>query len=198
VSTLGEDPVLYVYAILDTVPAELGHGLDEVPLRALAGDRLTAVVGEHARPPAVGDEELCAHEASIERLMAAATVLPMRLGITAAGEEALRRWLDANEDELLGLLDDVRGAVELSVRADLAVDGGADALLHRPLAQLARRAILFPAGPGSGRVRAAYLVEVERVEAFAAEAARLGEELGVEVSCTGPWPAYSFVAEIGR
>jgi hypothetical protein len=198
VSVLGGTPVLYVYAVVDIVPAALGLGLDEVPLRAVTAGRVAAVVGEHLRPPEVGDDQLYLHEALIGRLTANATVLPLRFGTTAAGEQELRGWLHAHEGELLALMDAVRGAIELSVRADLSVESRDDRRIHRPLARLARRSILFPAGPGSGRMRAAYLVGSERVEDFAAETDRLSRELGVEISCTGPWPPYSFASEIGR
>jgi hypothetical protein len=191
-------PVLYVYAVLDKVPRSLGVGLDEVPLRAVTGGRLVAVVGEHARAPELGDDQLCTHEALISRLMAEATALPLRFGTTVSGEEELRGWLRADEGGLLGLLDVVRGAVELSVRADLPLGSGLREHIHRPLEGAARRAILFGPGPGSGRLRAAYLVDGDHIEAFAATVERLERELGIEISCTGPWPPYSFVRQVGR
>jgi hypothetical protein len=190
--------VLYVYAIVDQVPGALGLGLDEVELRAVAGDRLAAVVGEHRRSPTLGDDQLCAYEALLERLGAAATVLPLRFGTTVGGEPELRNWLRTHEGEFLELLETVRGAVELSVRAELAAGSDTRVSVHRRLAGLARRAILFDPGPGSGRLRASYLVEDGEVEAFGAAVDRLGRELGIEIGCNGPWPPFSFVAEVGR
>ncbi|MCZ7664885.1 MAG: GvpL/GvpF family gas vesicle protein [Thermoleophilia bacterium] len=44
---------------------------------------------------------------------------------------------------------------------------------------------------------AAFLVDRERVDAFAREVRRLQEEHGsLSFVCTGPWPAYSFVGEV--
>jgi hypothetical protein len=191
-------PVLHVYAIVDRVPSSLGAGLDAVPLRVVVGDRFVAVVGEHQQAPTLGDDQLCTYEALHERLATEVSVLPLRFGTTVAGEAELRTWLRANEADLLELFDAVRGAVELSVRADLPVEATLRARIHRPLALLARRAILFAPGPGSGRLRAAYLVDGEHIDPFAAVVERLGRELGVEISCTGPWPPYSFVGEVGR
>lgn len=186
-------PVLYVYAVLAEAPRVTGVGLDGVPLRTVAGERLVAVVGDHTRTPELGDDQLCTHEALISRLMAEAPVLPLRFGTTVADEEALRGWLRTNEDELMGSLEALDGAVELSVRADLDAGGDLRERVHRALAERARRAILFPPAPGSGRLRAAYLVDGDHIEAFAAAVERLEKELAIELSCTGPWPPYSFV-----
>lgn len=221
-------PVLSVYAIVDTVPDSLGLGVDGVSLWAVPGGGLMAVVGEHARPPKLGEDQLSAHEALIERLMDEAVVLPLRFGTTIGSEEELGGWLRSHEKELLERMELVRDAVELSVRAELpAADGnpgpttGARAAasgteymrtrgrsiqaatqvrerLHDPLDELARRSVLFGPAPGSERFHAAYLVDGKRVEAFAAEVERLGSEFGLEVGCTGPWPPYSFVSGVGR
>lgn len=69
-------------------------------------------------------------------------------------------------------------------------------LIHRPLVALARRSAQR-SGSGEGRVfKAAYLVDGGLVEAFGERVGKLNETLGdVRVSCTGPWPPYSFVAE---
>jgi hypothetical protein len=191
-------PVIYVYAVLAEAPAVPGVGLDRVPLRAVTGGRLAAVVGEHTRTPDLGDDQLCTHEALISRLMAAAPVLPLRFGTTVADEDELRGWLRANEGELLELLDAVEGAVELSVRADLPLGDELRERLHRSLAEPARRAILFAPGPGTGRLRAAYLVDGDHIDGFAATVEQLEKEHAIEISCTGPWPPYSFVRGIGR
>jgi hypothetical protein len=191
-------PVLCVYAVLAEAPSAPGVGLDGVPLRAVAGRRLVALIGEHTRAPELGDDQLCTHEALISRLMAEAPVLPLRFGTTVADEGELRDWLRTNEGELSALLEAVRGAVELSVRADLPAGSDLRERLHRSLSEPARRAILFDPGPGSGRLRAAYLVDGDHIDAFAATVERVGREHAIEVSCTGPWPPYSFVRGVGR
>jgi hypothetical protein len=50
----------------------------------------------------------------------------------------------------------------------------------------------------SGAFKAAYLVDADEIEAFTALVAQLGEEGEARVSCTGPWPPYSFVSEERR
>jgi hypothetical protein len=189
--------VLYVYAVLTAPPRVTGVGLDGVPLRVVAGKRLVAVVGDHTRAPELGDDQLATHEALISRLLAEGPVLPLRFGTTVSDEEALRDWLRDEEDELLVLLEALDGAVELSVRADLPAGSDLRERLHRSLAEHARRAILFAPAPGSGRLRAAYLVDGEHIGAFATAVERLEKELAIELSCTGPWPPYSFVNERG-
>jgi Gas vesicle synthesis protein GvpL/GvpF len=114
----------------------------------------------------------------------------------------------------------VRGAVELSVRAIAAgkrpgglpapsVSSGAEYLrlraraeanhdraaraLHEPLSGLARASLEARPRPPE-LFRAAYLVEREAIEPFAAEVAQLQEaNAGFSILCTGPWPPYSFV-----
>jgi hypothetical protein len=225
------DGLLYIYAVVDAAPADLGLGLGGAPLRAVSTGPVAAVVSDHARAPEAGEEQLWQHESVVERLMEDAVVLPLRFGTTVTAEEDLVASLRSREQEFVDLLGGVRGAVELSVRAELPhpsaptpVASGDGALspsgteymrergralrsrerateeLHEPLRALARRSLLLePRGArGWEGFRGAYLVDVERVDAFAELVRRLGEELGAEASCTGPWPPYSFVSGAGR
>lgn len=218
--------MLYVYAITDASPDSLGTGIGGAPLRAIAAAGVRAIASEHEQPPQAGVEELWRHEEVVERLMEEeVATLPMRFGATAAREAELEAILRARGEEFTSLLDDVRGAVELSVRVECAPSaeyvrgsaGGdpaaprsgteymrerglalrsredAEARYHEPLSALARRSRL-PAGRlGSGAFKAAYLVDADRVEAFTALVGRLEREGEATISCTGPWPAYSFV-----
>jgi hypothetical protein len=67
--------------------------------------------------------------------------------------------------------------------------------LHEPLSGLARDSA--EGRPRAHEVfRAAYLVERDAVEPFAAEVARLEQATpGLSILCTGPWPPYSFVRQ---
>jgi hypothetical protein len=219
--------LLYIYAVVDEAPADLGLGLEGSPLRAVPCGRVAAVVSEHEQPPEPEEERLWQHEAVVERLLEEGTVLPMRFGATVPGTKRLEALLSAREEEFVGLLAMVRGAVELSVRAELprseadqealgepvARRSGTEYMrdrgralrsaerakerLHEPLKDLARRSLVLEARGArgwEGVFRAAYLVDVERVDAFARCVESLAEQLGGEVSCTGPWPPYSFVA----
>jgi hypothetical protein len=215
--------LLYIFGIVDRAPADLGKGLEGAPLRAIGAGRLAAIVGEHERAPEADEEGFWRHEEVVERLMEDAVVLPMRFGTTVADDAAVEELLRSREEEFVELIDEVRGAVELSVRAELPaaapptpVRGGADdttpdgteymrekgrllryrdrssEVLHESLTALSRRSLLLAGGAGTA-FKGAYLVDGGSVDTFAELVGSLGEEMDVEISCTGPWPPYSFV-----
>jgi hypothetical protein len=219
--------VLYVYAISDSSPDSVATGLHGAPLRAIECGSVQAIVSEHAVAPEPDEDLLWAHERVVEALMEGATILPMRFGSTVEGPEALVAMLEPRREAFLAALERVRGAVELSVRAELpSVAEPVDAelgdaarhfgpgtsyllerardqrrsedaaeLIHRPLATLARRS-KQKAGSDPHAFKAAYLVEEDAVESFGQRVGRLNVTLGdINVSCTGPWPPYSFVSE---
>jgi hypothetical protein len=219
--------VLYVYAITDSFPGTVATGLHGATLRAIECGPVRAVVSEHAVAPEPDVDQLWAHERVIEDLMKASTILPMRFGSTVDRDEALTAMLEQREEEFIASLERVRGAVELSVRAQLpAVAEPVEAesrlgrhfgpgatyllerahrrrrsedaaeLIHRPLAALARRS-MQKAGSGDPHgFKAAYLVDEGAVETFAERVGNLNATLGdLKVSCTGPWPPYSFASE---
>jgi hypothetical protein len=65
--------------------------------------------------------------------------------------------------------------------------------LHEPLDRLARRSARKPVGLARGVFKAAYLVDLERVEAFQTRVEDLSADIaGARIACTGPWPPYSF------
>lgn len=234
---MSDERLLYIYGVVDEVPADLGSGLEGAPLRGIVTGRVAAIVSEHASLPEGDEEGFWRHEGVVERLMAEVVVLPLRFGTTVTDAAAVEALLGAREEEFVRRFDEVRGAVELSVRAGLpdrapsAVPGTGEAAppgagappessstgteymrersrlleerdrardaLHDPLAQLSRRALLLTGG-GDAAFKGAYLVDADRVEAFAAQVGTLAGELQAEVSCTGPWPPYSFVAGEGR
>jgi hypothetical protein len=75
-------------------------------------------VSRHSHPPAEPAlDALWVHERVVERLMADRAVLPMRFGTKLEHDEALREVLAARQHEFLATLEQVRGRVELSVRA---------------------------------------------------------------------------------
>jgi Gas vesicle synthesis protein GvpL/GvpF len=221
--------VLYVYAIADSAfPGAVATGLHGAPLRALECGPVQALVSEHAVAPEPGEDLLWVHERVVEELMEGATILPMRFGSTVDRPKALLAMLEQRRDEFMASLERVRGAVELSVRAQLPsvaepVDAesrltrhfgpgttyllerarhqrrseGAAELIHRPLAALARRSMQKKAGSGDPHAfKAAYLVDDGAVEGFAQRVEDLNATLGdLKVSCTGPWPPYSFASE---
>lgn len=72
-------------------------------------------------------------------------------------------------------------------------------LIDEPLAPLARARTSRLSTDAQPRLTAAYLVDRERVAIFRTLVERLEEELNVAaVTCTGPWPPYSFVTAEGE
>lgn len=214
--------MLHVYAITDS-PVDLeATGLRGAPLWRIESGELAGVASEHAVAPELDEEVLWAHEQVVEELMSIGTILPLRFGSMVERAETLIAMLAERRKEFLEALERVRGAVEISVRAELPApeveepssrpssgtaylmeraeqerrERNAAELVHRPLVALARRCVP-PAGTRDPRrFKAAYLVEEGQVEAFGQRVGELNSDLaGVRVSCTGPWPPYSFVAE---
>jgi hypothetical protein len=195
------DPVLYIYALLDgDHPADSqipGH--DDLPVLFVQAGGFTAAVTEHTNgTPRAGSRALRRHERVVEALMSDGPLLPQRFGTVATDAASLDRNVDYRREALAEALDLVRGRVEVAVRVvprarrwdnrDLA------ASVHAPLAELAYESRLsaHPASPAA--LAAAYLLEngdgyAGFVACAAAIASRRPE---LAISCTGPWPPYSF------
>jgi hypothetical protein len=160
--------MIAVYAITEA-PAAEAETIEVGPL--------AAVVRELDEPPPAEPDAFLEHERIVEEVMARQPVLPVRFGTTFADATEVVSLLRAREREWLDRLEAVRGCVELAVRCD---GPGADAARD----ELGRHA--RAAAPD------AFLVPAHRVEAFVARAAALCTD-DLDVSCTGPWPPYSFV-----
>lgn len=182
-------------------------------MRAIAECGLAAVVGE-AAPRRVTEATLWEYETALERLMARQPILPARFGSELPDRDAALTILRERRDELAASIDRVESAVELAVRAvwcdgERAPTGsGTSYMLWRldqnrraerlssamePFAEMARahRLRLQPS-PGVAAV-GAYLVERSRIEEFVWLARDVDRELdAVTVSCSGPWPPYTF------
>lgn len=180
------------------------------PLRALRCRDLSvlwAVPAPIAEPTA---EDLWRHEELLERLLADRDLLPVRYGTLVEDEDAAARIISERHDELVAALERVRGAVEVAVRVvsrapvpehrpaasgreyidDRAQDVRAAAAVHADLAARARDSTVLR---GDELLRAAYLVERDRVDAFVQAVQRLqAERPDLALVCTGPWPPFSF------
>jgi Gas vesicle synthesis protein GvpL/GvpF len=196
-----------------------GLGLDEEPLRAVVEGSLAAIVSDHTGTdgePAI--ERLRDYESTVRRLMESSAILPARFGSVLADEGDVRKLLRRRHRDLLSRVRRVRGTVELALRArwragmvtmpSPRAPSGTSYLRERlelrqnarrvaseldPLTALARssRRTLSPAPDLP--VLDAYLVERDRVREFVDMVAELGDGLDdVELTCTGPWPPYSF------
>jgi hypothetical protein len=120
------DDGVYVYAIV-RADAHLSRDLGGVgsparPLRMITEGSVGAVVSE--APPALRARrrDLLAHQELLVALGAGGAVLPMRFGMVARDEEAVRGQLLAAGAQLLADLDRLTGRAEMNVKALPAVD----------------------------------------------------------------------------
>ncbi|MFC7404293.1 GvpL/GvpF family gas vesicle protein [Georgenia alba] len=125
-------PGLYVYAITDGAPGELGTGLDGAPVRLVtpAGGP-SAVVHEHDGGPYEGPDDdvrrwVVEHSDVVDRVwQGGSTVLPVSFNvIVAAAEDApaqrrLEDWLGTHQDRIRARLAALAGRVELRVEVGL-------------------------------------------------------------------------------
>jgi hypothetical protein len=208
--------VIELYAVTDPPGAPLPG---PAAARVLPGGRLAVIFAPAADADADDSAEaLWRHEELVEALVERGDVLPFRYGTRCEDEDAAARAVSQREAELCTALERIRGAVELSVRvlvdqpaqppissdesaADyLAARTRAAALaqavsdaVHRPLRALARTSRVRAADTPSEQLRAAYLVDRDRVDDFVRAVADLQQRRpDLRLLCTGPWPPYSF------
>jgi hypothetical protein len=210
--------VIALYAVTDHPTPPL-PGLGAV--RAVASGDLAAVVGPVATREVTADA-LWEHERIVEALMDDRDVLPVRYGTCVPDEAAAARAVADNHDAFAASLESVRGAVELAVRVFparsarpgpaprpepmtgteylrargrmAAEESDATAIVHEPLARVARAATVARVTRPGELLRAAYLVDRGGARAFSARVAEIQADTPrLRISCTGPWPPYSFV-----
>ena len=94
------------------------RGIDNQQVSVVADGDLCAVVStSQAKRYRLNRQHTLAHELVIEHAMAHGTVLPVKFGTVAENEGAiLEKVLRQRRDDLLGLLDQVQGKVELGVK----------------------------------------------------------------------------------
>jgi hypothetical protein len=211
---------LLVYGIVEAGDIDpFGRGLDDRALFGVTEGPLEAIVTDHPGPaPEPTASALEAYERAVRQLMDRGAILPAQFGSVLPDEDAVRALLRARRRDLLARLRQVRGAVEIGLRASWRDDARA-ALDPRPssgssylrerleLRQSARRVAseldaLTALARGSRRALAprpdlpvldAYLVDRGRVGEFVALVEQLDDRMDdVELVCTGPWPPYSF------
>lgn len=208
--------MIRLYAITDHPGPPLP---DVAPLRAVASGNLAAVC-ELAAEEEITPERLWRHEHVVETLMRDRDVLPVRYGTTVADEAGAVRALQARHDQLAETLEFVRGAVEVSVRVaaadespphvtarqarsgreylharagEVADRDRAARAVHQPLAAIARADAARPPRLRGELLCTAYLVGRDALEGFVARVAELqAANPALTISCTGPWPPYSF------
>jgi hypothetical protein len=196
----------------DELPLPADSGLEKVSHEGMAG-----VYAQSDGRPEASAEALWRHEQLVEQLMEDRAVLPLRYGTVLREQGELRNVMADRSAEFAELLDLVRGRVELAVR--VLRNGPEEDHGEQPasgkayMETLARRraraeeavAALEPLeGVADAAVkrekagdltRLSFLVERERIETFNTRLDELrGEHPELSVTCTGPWPPYSFVS----
>jgi hypothetical protein len=208
---------LYVYALVDRAPAQLGRGLDDERLAAVRVDGFQVVVGRMAAGPPVAERSLRAHDAVVRQIAAAArAVLPVRFGSQVADRRALVRQLLPRADELGAALEQVAGCAQMTVRLFRAArlrlrrssSGGPGARYLAARAAAREPPELAPLRRAVGR-----LVRAERIEPHARaplvasvyhlvrqidapEYAAAVERVRARLAASGPWPPYAFAPEV--
>jgi Gas vesicle synthesis protein GvpL/GvpF len=86
------------------------------------------------------------------------------------------------------------GTAYLRARSRAAADeSGATKIVHEPLAREARAATVAPVNRPGERLRAAYLVDRAATGTFSERVQEIQDEHPqLRITCTGPWPPYSF------
>jgi Gas vesicle synthesis protein GvpL/GvpF len=210
--------VIYLYAITEAGADPLASpGLAEAPVRVRGVGGVAALYSEHEQPWLAPDPAaLWRHDQVIEAAMERGAVLPVRFGTTFADTDALESALVPQAPRFARQLERVRGCVELAVRVGLPPSvpevprGGRDYVElrlkdNRARAQAAERTLVplnelavrsWHATEGAETLKASYLVRAHQVDRFAEEVRELQERNDeLSLSCTGPWPPYSFVDE---
>ncbi|MFJ9033046.1 GvpL/GvpF family gas vesicle protein [Streptomyces sp. NPDC102274] len=117
---------VYVYAIVragQRAPAELsGVGSPPLPLRVLVEGRLGAVVSDAPPKLRARRRDLLAHQDVLLWLTGSGPTLPMRFGMVAPDEEAVRSELTAAEHRHHTVLKRLDGRVEVNVKAFVPSD----------------------------------------------------------------------------
>ncbi|MET7617932.1 GvpL/GvpF family gas vesicle protein [Streptomyces sp. NPDC005408] len=125
---------VYIYSITEKQhPLRLdglsGVGEPSAALRTVSGGLLAAVVSDAPDDLRPKRRDLSAHQEVQDRLMADGTVLPLRFGLMAENDEAVRIALEERADEFTDRLKALEGCVEYNLK----VGQEEDALLREIL-----------------------------------------------------------------
>jgi hypothetical protein len=158
--------------------------------------KLRAALAPHERELAAGLERLRGCVELGVRVLWEATPAPGPAVITTAmpAPPLIQPSPDSGRAYMLARLEEERHRREERQRADRLVDE-----LHAPLAPLAvdstRRVLTTP----QTLLVAAYLVPRDRTDAFRERVRELGPaHPALRIVCTGPWPPYHFVPQLGE
>ena len=118
---------VYVYSVTAATHPHALDGLTGVgplptALRTVSAGPLCAVVSD--APPDLRPKrrDLMAHQAVQEHLMADGTVLPLRFGLTAPDDDAVRAALEQRRDDYIQRLTELEGCAEYHLKAAIDED----------------------------------------------------------------------------
>lgn len=112
------DGTVYVYGVSDPAEAEA------MPVRVISQGGLAALVADIEVGAANAAKAVRDHWRVLDAAAEHGTVLPLRFGTVMADDRAVREdLLDANADHLSGLLAELRGRVQVTVKGLYAEDG---------------------------------------------------------------------------
>jgi hypothetical protein len=134
----------------------VGVGAQAPPLRSIHQDGLVAVVSDAPENLRAKRRDLETHERVLEALCGAGTVLPMRFGMVAADDDAVRRELTSGAQRYTELLARLDGHVEVNVKATHREDAVLRDLLAQHPELRERNEALRAAGGGSHQEKAAF------------------------------------------
>ncbi len=157
--------------------------------------------------PALADDDVRAHHATLAAALSQRGVLPAPAGTVFRSETALMRWLELHVVTLGDALDFVENRLAARVHvgpretepgvagAAVVVDGTPSDTAGDTFRALRRHAAASVTLAGTpSAASASFLVEREHWHAFVAAAAEEDTRSGaLSVRVTGPWPAYDFV-----
>lgn len=112
---------VYVYGVLRAADADAVSvaGVEDSPVRAVVLEELAALVSDLEGGSIAAAREVRAHWRVLEEASGDATVLPVRFGTVMESDQAVRdRLLAPNAERLGGLLEELAGRVQLSVKGD--------------------------------------------------------------------------------
>lgn len=162
------------------------------------------------------------HQEVVEALMGPAAVLPLRFGTLVEDREACVRVLERQADAVKAVLERIDGCVEFALRiagyneappalTEIRGEGrgaayikslasrqlgwptSSDTFPHDRLAAHAVDRFLWPRSAAQPDLRASFLVRRADAAAFLTDVAAFRQiRPDLSLSCTGPWPPYSF------
>jgi hypothetical protein len=162
---------LYVYGVLSASDREAVSvtGVEGSEVRTVQHDGIAALTSPVKGSALAAAREVRAHWRVLQEASEQTTVLPVRFGTVLDGEDAVReQLLEPNADQLRGLLKQMKGCVQLTVKGEYREPDVLQGILRSnpPIAALAARV-------RSRSAEAAYYDRIRLGELIAAKLAEL-------------------------